>query len=286
MDFYFEKAVESLVFLACGDHEKNESTILRSANIKDFDGFELFYAGDDVDYGDDFVLKAKSVKDLAVWPLDVRFAHYSPNEKTWQFTRISSMTDKSKWRGRANFFSNHMAELRFMKTHENGNCFSEIKPLAVFGNRCITADRLVPYTKRGWGRLPPDYWGSRHSSKRDFADITSIFEFSQGMALRKRYNWSVLLGETGYPRVRWTTDVEGIKEVFRLRDIPPGKLRRAALLNWVKAHWRKSRKPNADDLDFVKRYLRGAWGFTYNGLECSIEPPEFDIERHLEEQAS
>lgn len=81
--------------------------------------------------------------------------------------------------------------------------------------------------------------------------------------------WRVLLGWEGMPRVTFVTDPEGAREVFRLRDVPNGKARRAALRNWVTGHWRTALGSGRTE---VRRHLRGALDFTWNGLRCKIIP--------------
>jgi hypothetical protein len=88
----------------------------------------------------------------------------------------------------------------------------------------------------------------------------------------------VLLGEGVGPRARFVTDVQGIREVFRLRDVPAGQKRRAALLHWVKEHWRKQRCLTANDRIWVRTHLRGTWAFNWNGLHGQIEPSSDDID--------
>ena len=94
-----------------------------------------------------------------------------------------------------------------------------------------------------------------------------------GLALAARYEWSVWLGYGDGPRVRFLSEPARAREVFRLRDIPPGRKRRAALRNWVEGHWRRY-GPDDGDRAWIKRHLRGAVDFTWNGLRCRIQPPE------------
>jgi hypothetical protein len=64
--------------------------------------------------------------------------------------------------------------------------------------------------------------------------LSRLMPVVAGFSLRRRYLWSVLIGEAeDEPRGRFVTDPLGVREVFRLRDVPPGKQRRAALLHWV-----------------------------------------------------
>lgn len=60
-----------------------------------------------------------------------------------------------------------------------------------------------------------------------------------------------------------------LKELFKLRDIPDGYKRRAALRHWVAKHMRhKPSKP--DELVDVKRHLRGKEHFNWFGISGTI----------------
>jgi hypothetical protein len=92
--------------------------------------------------------------------------------------------------------------------------------------------------------------------------------------------WRVLLGWDGYPRITFVTDAAGVREVFRLRDIPDGKARRIALRHWVTSHWRKTQDEDVDHK--VRAHLRGATEFRWNGLSCKIIPSIEDRQTNTE----
>lgn len=91
--------------------------------------------------------------------------------------------------------------------------------------------------------------------------------------------WSVLLGEGLGPRLRLFTSISGARDAFRLRDIPPGRSRRAALRHWVREHQRNVSDDTEADRIWVSEHMRGATEFSWNGLRCRIEPSEFDLAR-------
>jgi len=103
---------------------------------------------------------------------------------------------------------------------------------------------------------------------------------AHGIMLRREYLWSVLLGEPGIPRARFVTDPLGVREAFRLRDIPSGKSRRAALRHWVRNHWRKHGRDSEADRAWVRAHMRGATDFTWNGFMCRVEPSRDDMRRN------
>jgi hypothetical protein len=98
------------------------------------------------------------------------------------------------------------------------------------------------------------------------------------MGLRQRYEWAVALGLDNSPSIRFATDPTGIKEVFRIRDLPAGRDRREALLNWVTQHWRQDRR-DSDVEVYVRKHLRGATAFNWRGMNCELLPSQFDIDK-------
>jgi hypothetical protein len=121
--------------------------------------------------------------------------------------------------------------------------------------------------------------------KEDREEWTTKIQLSLGAVEVRRLNWRVLLGFDGHPRIGFRTDPVGVREVFRLRDIPEGKKRRAALRHWVRDHWRTpvSAEENRAAMIHVREHLRGETQFHWNGLSCSIIPSEIDRTRNLEE---
>jgi hypothetical protein len=99
------------------------------------------------------------------------------------------------------------------------------------------------------------------------------FAWIRGCEFADRYDWRVRF--RGRSR-RWLTvgtTPEISRQVFRLRDIPDGKRRRAALLNWVNDYSRRSRV--AEEPHTVSGHLRGSEQFTIDGIDCHIDPPAY-----------
>ena len=77
------------------------------------------------------------------------------------------------------------------------------------------------------------------------------------------------------PSLTLLTDPTGVKEFWKLRDVPVGKKRRDALLHWVNDHWRKKR--NDPDVEvYVRKHLRGSKSLTYKSFSAKIVPSEKD----------
>jgi|SRR5581483_6031312 len=91
--------------------------------------------------------------------------------------------------------------------------------------------------------------------------------------------WRVEIGWSDQPSVSFSTDPVGVREVFRLRDIPDGKQRRTALRHWVTEHWRQNRDTDGAEAIKVHEHLRGTTSFTWRGLRCRIVTSQLDLER-------
>jgi hypothetical protein len=98
------------------------------------------------------------------------------------------------------------------------------------------------------------------------------------VALRQRYEWAVSLGLENSPSIRFATDPTGIKDIFRIRDLPEGKDRRAALMTWISDHWRQDRRDPEIEL-YVRNHLRGATAFSWRGMDCTLLPSQFDVDQ-------
>jgi len=111
-----------------------------------------------------------------------------------------------------------------------------------------------------------DYWSTR-------------IQLLSGAIFEQDYYWYVDIGYQGQMELSFVTTPEGSKEIFRLRDIPNGRERRAALRNWVESHWRKSKIDQTESIK-VREHLRGAIEFDWNGLHVRIRPSTEDLKRN------
>lgn len=96
--------------------------------------------------------------------------------------------------------------------------------------------------------------------------------------------WKVTIADVGRPAIGFLTDPVGAREVFRLRDIPSDRERRAAILHWVAEHDRKSRIDDGTHL--VRAHLRGESEFNWNGLRVEITPSRDDMRKGKKQMQS
>lgn len=168
-------------------------------------------------------------------------------------------------RGVARLAFPHMVEANFVVTEKNGRQWGSL--VHYFGQQ----DQRWHYAgTAGVGYRPNEPFYAR-------APIPQI-KFAYRIAFARRYDWRVSLGHVDGPTISFVTDPVGAREVFRLRDMPNGKHRRAALKHWVTEHWRKRRDDPGESIK-VRKHIRGAERFTWNGLACRIAPSQFDLER-------
>ncbi len=117
-------------------------------------------------------------------------------------------------------------------------------------------------------------------------DFTSYMAMQSG--LRKRYAWQLVFGYAECASISMPVERDALPDLVKLREVPEGKKRRAALANFVAAHRRRGRSqaPTEDPAIWVRKHLRGERFFRWDGLVVEVRPPAFDLERLAQEHAS
>jgi len=105
-------------------------------------------------------------------------------------------------------------------------------------------------------------------------EIETNIRLACSLQMTNEYYWQVEMGFEKSRLIKVPTDYAGVKEVFRLRDMPNGSSRRKALLHWVSDHYRKKRDDSNTKVD---SYLRGKTKFIWNGMMCNIYPAIYDV---------
>lgn len=272
-----DAVLDSLASLVGGE-DKRRYNVWPKARAEAFDGFEVF---DPVLHRDDFVLRSDP-GDAPVWPMDARWAFRvfaADNEMGladgWLFKRVNTLRP-ADWRGRLSRVFPRMVEHHELHVPASGDAVGSSGPLAVSGGRVFDVG-VRNHARAGLDRVDTrSMYGASPAGGVDAAVEAFDVGLAHGVELRREYLWSVLLGEEGIPRARFVTDPLGVREAFRLRDIPPGRARRDALRHWVREHWRKRGREGAGDRAWVRAHLRGATEFGWSGLCCRIEPSRED----------
>lgn len=208
----------------------------------------------------------------AVWPVDARavfsadIGRHADTDRwppgTLQFGRLRSISTAEARRLGATRFSPRMVMDEVVMARPDGKAVSAKVPASLMGGR----------------------WQNAALGAINAREVSEVIPATLGFALALRYEWTVWIGLGDGPRIRFMSDPLGAREVFRLRDLPPGRERRAALRHWVSAHTRDKR----DDREakaWVRRHMRGATDFDWNGMRCRIQPADFDVEQVAERRA-
>lgn len=263
-----EASLDAIAHLVCSEHNHNALGVPPSA----FDGFEPLI-GDDDEPG---ISMSAHPLDLVQWPIRVAIAmphrgndakRWNTEEGTWQFGMARSVSAKDI-RGRARMILPKMVEVCTYMAMPDGSAISLKTPYGLTRQRLINLEEGIRFQE-------PE----RAAQLKDLLEhATFTVKSASGFILRRRYYWSVLVADGVGPRARFITDVSGARSFFRLRDVPPGRSRRAALLHWCDGHYRHMREAGGDDRAWVREHMRGAQDFTWNGLRVRIEPSAYDAE--------
>ena len=192
-----------------------------------------------------------------VWPLDTGMISENSGSESGGMVMSRTYTISPKQaRGYATRFS------PFMVRHDHAQ---------MEGGELMNAAGLYAWAGGGWTDA------QNHKNAMDMRDRAQP-ALATSLALRQRYEWAVSLGLENSPSVRFATDPTGIKDVFAVRDLPEGRDRREALLNWVTDHWRESRH-DPDMETYVRRHLRGSTRFSWRNMTAEILPAKFDLDQ-------
>lgn len=208
------------------------------------------------------VVRSRIVNDgePAVWPIDYREVMACPDMNVLGLDTVRTLAHSDRRHYRIKVFSKYMVSCVF-------------SDLSWDGTIRLFDDSAYSLVSGVWVRAD-----GKPTSEIDQRRIPERF----GSALADRYEWSVWVGHGDSPRLRFRSDPRGAMEVFRFRDIPDGRQRRAALLNWVRGHKRRTsgNQLNEADATWVRRHMRGVQDFMWGGFRCRIAPPAYDME-HL-----
>lgn len=146
-------------------------------------------------------------------------------------------------------------------------------PIDYNGNIKSITRALMMYHRKNWIILNEEVENKLGMSPPSLIDIGLLFQAAS------KYRWSVEIGYNGLPvSISFLTDPTGVKEFFKLRDIPEGKMRRAALSHWVSAHWRQVRVDPVAEV-YVRQHLRGKTEFRWFDMDVKIHIPESDKDK-------
>lgn len=227
-----------------------------------------------LDNDEDWVFHPKICTPDVVWPMDVGIISRIEEEGALTLQRTYSVLPKQV-RGYARRFSPFMVRSDHAQM-DRGKLLRCAGLYVWLGGQWTDAEGRMPWSGTAEKPLRQTEYILPAGDRMQPALATAV-------ALKQRYEWAVSLGLEKAPSVRFVTDPTGIKEVFRIRDLPDGKDRREALLTWVTQHWRQHRRDPELEV-YVRKHLRGATSFNWRGMNCELLPSQFDLEKR--EQAA
>lgn len=267
---YRDKIEDALLYLENAQEIRPPSKFY-DVSKSHFDGARLF----DIDpYGFEFIEPDTSPDVLEGQPINYSFMNSVDDKKDpeHRFTIQKIRAVDAKYvRGRVTRLAKLMIEHTALLVMSNGRAYPTRDFIGYIGGRwvqiaCINEMRQHTPIPQNRAANMDDKWDGR-------IGCMICLQFYS------RYEWVANVKIGSGPAIGFVTDPIGAREIFRLRDINPGKLRRAALRNWITEHWRKKRN-DPNEATRVREHLRGNTKFNWNGLGVEIKPSRFDIERN------
>jgi len=200
-----------------------------------------------------------------IWPINVgSISKRNDNDITLSSVRTVNMKEV---RGYASRYSQYMVRMDHAQ---------------VFDNKILNASSLWSWIGGAWVQSEVKTVHLKSGLIERFNTTNSneglLINLSSSIALNQRYEWSASFSLIESPSIRFATDPTGIKDMFRLRDLPEGKDRRESLITWINDHWRQ-RRHDPDMEIYVRKHLRGATQFNWKDMNIELNPSQFDIDK-------
>jgi hypothetical protein len=180
--------------------------------------------------------------------------------------RIAVLSKNEKWYTTEEYWE---INRKLMKDEVSGHKYEFIIPVPTSG-------------KPGYF-IPPyeitEYVKNEETKKMYFERVHQI-NLAYNFKLREYYEWFVYIRENEKSvGIKIPILPEASKEVFALRNIPEGEMRRKAICNFVRQHYRTVMSSYSEEKReiLVRKHLRGEDKFNWRGLEVYIIPAEYDV---------
>lgn len=210
------------------------------------------------------------------WPIDVGAAA-GADQFSWdcdlQLTRHQSV-DLKTVRGKVRVFSKYMLRNDILAVvREQGQRKLIIKTfyLALINRRWVD---VTMHTR--WQGVIGEGRPAAHADSEP-GRTAERAAMMIGLAAVAHYQWHVEIGRIGGISFKFPTMPERLAEIFRLRDLPDGASRRAALKNWITSHWRANHRDQQTEI-YVRQHLRGAETFSWDGYFVTVCPSQYDLD--------
>lgn len=172
--------------------------------------------------------------------------------------RLAIVSNDQKWYTYGDYHTHREIEV-------SGNSYSVPVPFSINPNYIMKPTDVSEYLKTD-----------------EYMEFVIQYNFALNVKLTGYYEWFAYIKEDEKSiGIKIPIAPESSKEVFMLRDLPPGDRRKKSICNFVKEHYRMVKNEFNDEIrqTLVKQHLRGETKFNWRGLQVNIIPAEYDLNR-------
>jgi len=167
-------------------------------------------------------------------------------------------------------------------TDENGYGFNHMTSLLDKG-MCIlpipTSIKPGYYLDRRLAEAKIKQW--LQDPESPYRQTLKSFHMALQLSLTYYYEWSCYIKENKDSLgVRIPIHPSSSKEVFVMRNIPEGKSRKRAIVNFVKEHYRTIKGNGNERKVLIEKHFRGDLKFNWRGLEVHVTPSPHDLMKY------
>lgn len=285
---FIAKLENALMFLNYKHLNIWHSEAIKKASLKEFDGAWLLDLNLRLKEGENFAFRPFG--DLQVSPdmfpeMNMKFMNLSGELGMLEKYRFLNAKEKRNLSKFMHIFSHSMGILDYGKqrwfTSKEG-----------YGINKMKEKKDIKYALPIHTPLRQGYYFKESDIKKRIEDAVNGnddmylhmvrgFHLSLQLSLTYHYEWSCYIKENDDSiGIRIPIHPSSSKEVFVLRNIPEGKKRRAAIVNFVKDHYRTIKGLGNEREVLIKKHLRGDLKFTWRGLKVQISPSPYDINKY------
>ena len=279
---FIAKLENALMFMTYKDLNMWTSEATNMINLKNFDGAWLVGSSLRHNENDDFVFQPYG--DLQVSP------DMFPNMNLRYMSMEGGVGHLSKWRFLPMAEKRHLERYRYIASHRvafldygKQRWWMDEKGYGFNGLQKIKETNLVVPVRTP---LKNGYYFQKQDIVKDMSsdiyleEVKSI-NMALQLALTYYYEWSCYIKETPESLgVRVPIHPSSSKEVFVMRNVPEGKKRKRAIVNFVKEHYRTIKGCNDNERKIlIQKHLRGDLKFNWRGLEVRVTPSPYDLSR-------
>jgi hypothetical protein len=289
---FIAKLENALMMLSYKDLSMWHNEVKNKVDLRQFDGAWLTDVSLKHEDNDSFAFAPYG--DLQVTPnmfpnLNIKTLNLSGEIGYMSKIKFLDMTEKRHLENYRYIYSHKVGFLDYGKqkwwTDENGFGFNKIHEFNK-DDKAITK-AIIPFPTS----LKSGFYFDKESIKNYMGALTENGAYTPfgleirdlhmalQLALTYDYEWSCYIKESKDSLgVRIPIHPSSSKDVFMMRNLPEGKTRKRAIVNFVKEHYRTITGCNNNERDvLIQKHLRGDLKFNWRGLEVHITPSPYDL---------